>query len=156
MRLGIDGSVGVGLFSYYGIGLRTEFAVKREGYVLGRLSYMSGAAAVEGRGFDAGIATIGYRGYNGPVYAGIEGGVIVAHQGAYSEFDDDVQPATTDALPLVFAGVGTKLGAAELGLSISAPLFTIGLSLGFDLNASPSERPRRLKVSKARAASAQR
>src|SRR6187549_2088260 len=73
LRVGIDGSVAVGVIGYFGVSLRTELRVNPERYVLFRASYLNGAPlAGDGGGFSGGGGGIGYRAYDGATYAGLE------------------------------------------------------------------------------------
>lgn len=54
---------------------------------------------------------------------------------------------------MVRGTLGTKLGPADLGISFSAPVVVVGLSLGFDL--ATFSKPTRSKARKARTAVAE-
>lgn len=60
-RLGVDGSVGIGVIGYASVGLRAEWALSRKTFLLAGLAYLNGAPMEEGVGFQAGVPTLGFR-----------------------------------------------------------------------------------------------
>jgi hypothetical protein len=136
LRVGIDGSVTVGRIGYFGAALRTEIKVKPERYVILRASYLNGAPLDgDGGGFSGGGGGVGYRAYDNAVYAGLEASYAVLHQRTY-DFDGEVHKGKWQTLPQLTGNVGTKLGPFDLGLRLSGPIFTVGLSLGIDFTSS--------------------
>jgi hypothetical protein len=95
-------------------------------------SYLNGAPlAGDGGGFSGGGGGVGYRGYDGAVYAGLEASFAALFQRSY-DFDGDVLKGKWKMLPQLTGKVGTKLGPFDLGLHLSGPIFTVGLSLGIE------------------------
>lgn len=138
-HLGFDGSVALGAFSYYGVSLRFESELKPGGNLVLRLGYARGSALEdEGDGFDAGLASIGYRRYNdaGNLYVGFEAGLVAARRRpyVYDDFIVDYEGAEWNTRPTVLGAAGVKAGPFDLGLTFGVPVMAIGLSLGLEFS----------------------
>lgn len=133
LRLGADLSAGLGSVVYTGASLRVEVASGTPRGYLMRAGYLRGFEPVkEGDDLEGVTLTFGHRAYAGRLYAGFEAGLIALRRSprdlAEPEPGDD-----GDVSPLLLLGAGGKLGPADLGLILSLPTFTLGVSLGFEL-----------------------
>jgi hypothetical protein len=144
-RIGIDGSMTVGLAFLFVGSLRYEVGIKGTSST-GLLRLGGGTGAVfadENSGRDVLMAHLGYRWYYGAAYAGVEGGLVGLRASRFSDFGRSTG-VKWDAGPNFSAGVGVKLGPVDLGVSLLFPLASIAVSLGieFGWHAPPPRRAR--------------
>lgn len=117
-RLGVDGSFGAGLVSALGLGARLEASVTPKGALVLRLGYLR--ASADGDIANIGLVAFGYRSYTGSAYAGSELQLLTAGQNYI--------------LPGAAFIIGKKFGPIDAGITASAPILLIGLTIGVELS----------------------
>jgi hypothetical protein len=129
-RFGLDAMASIGPVVTLGGWFRYEHT---NGLVLRLAGVRGQVIESEDNGADALIGHIGIRGYWGGFYLYAEaGGAAIRFREHADPFQDDRHPAEWYALPSFAAGLGSKFGRTDLGVSVLFPAVGIGAHLGFD------------------------
>lgn len=120
-HIGVDGTFAVGLANFIGGSMRFEARPHEATSFLGRVGLMGGAL-FDKQSFQAVSAGVGFRGYLGRGYLGVEGSILL-----YNEEGEDAT-----GIPNLTTALGAKLGSVDASVQIMYPLASLGVSVGAD------------------------
>lgn len=128
-HIGADAVVGAGFLNFLGASARFEVRPGANSAFLARIGYLRGAV-IDDDSLRAASFGIGYRGFIGRGYVGVEAALLALSEKTNGNGPwDDWRPIGN-----LTTSLGVKLGAVDASLQIMYPLISLGLNVGVDFS----------------------